>query len=133
MMLGIRAIQKVEESARGDGKGYFRIAVQRRPPAAAKAIKHPGAAAQTPSRCPSTGQDPSRLDPMAVTTVWGGLLDGANEGLSSLLVPLPFLQGREQHLCGKRCPPQGRFPLLLWTQCLSSSQNSHHPETISKS
>lgn len=48
MMLGIRAIQRVEGSARGDRKGYFRIAMQRRPPAAAKAIKHPGAAAQTP-------------------------------------------------------------------------------------
>lgn len=133
MILGIRAIQKAEESARGDGKGYFRIAMQRRPPAAAKAIKHPGAAAQTPSRCPSIGQDPSRLNPTAITTVWGGLLDGANEGLSSLLVPLHFLQGKEQHLCGKHCPPQGIFPLLLWTQRFPSSQNSHQPETISKS
>lgn len=30
MMLGIRAIQEVEESARGDGKEYFRIAMQLR-------------------------------------------------------------------------------------------------------
>lgn len=133
-MLGIRAIQKVEESARGDGKGYFRIAMQRRPPAAAKAIKHPGAAAQTPSRCPSTGQDSSRIDPMATTTVWGGLLDGACEGLLSFLVPLHLLQGRGRlHLCGKHCPPQAIFPLLLWIQYLPSSQTSHHPETISKS
>lgn len=102
----------MEESTRGDGKGYFRIAVQRRPPAVAKAIKQPWSSCSNPLQMLKHSQDTSRLDPMAITTIWSGLLDAADEGLPSLLVPPHLLL----HLCGMHCPPQGVFPSLLWIQ-----------------
>ena len=60
MMLGIRAIQRVKESARGDGKGYFSIAMQRRTAGCSKGaasgnIKHPGADAQTTTATSALG------------------------------------------------------------------------------
>lgn len=70
MMLGIGAIQRVKESARGDRKGYFSIAMQRRTAgcskdAASGNIKHRRADAQTTTVTPALGPAPGhRLGPM---------------------------------------------------------------------
>lgn len=69
MMLGIGAIQRVKESARGDGKGYFSIAMQRRTAGCSKDasgnIKHRRADAQMTTVTPALGPAPGhRLGPM---------------------------------------------------------------------
>lgn len=62
-MLGIGAIQRVKENARGDGKGYFSVAVQHRTTGCSKGaasgnIKHFRADAQTTTATPALGPAP---------------------------------------------------------------------------
>lgn len=93
MMLGIGAIQRVKESARGDGKGYFSIATQRRTAGCGGNVNHPEQTLKPPPQGQCWGQllgmgrDPSGLTYAAIAAVRGSFLDGVNGNIS--LLPLP--------------------------------------------
>lgn len=84
-MLGIRAIQRVKESRRGDGKGYFRIATRQRSAARTgckgghKTSQGRRSAAQPPHR--AMGCDPS-----GSFASWS-LQFGVSESLTAVLLP----------------------------------------------
>lgn len=138
-MLGIRAIQRVKESGRGDGKGYFRIATRQR--SAARTGCEGGhetsqgrrSAAQTTS--PSHGLRPLWLICLVVSAVWGKWEFNSSPA-APLLAAVHVLLDAEHHLCGTRRPSRGiRFLCNHRGNTyhgITSSQISKSPETISK-
>lgn len=133
-MLGIRAIQRVKESRRGDGKGYFRIATRQRSAARTgckgghKTSQGRRSAAQPPHR--AMGCDPS-----GSFALWS-LQFGVNESLTAVLLPPCLLLDVEHHLCGTQRPSRGMRFLCNYRgntyHGTTSSQISKSPETISK-